>query len=106
MMQNVIIIVLRRDRVMVFCRWPETKLTDFYAQRVKKNRIKDGDKNTSYFHKSIVKIRRRNTIVSVKGENDVIQFMPNKISNTFVNYFRHIFASQNPNNGRSFLHTR
>jgi hypothetical protein len=32
--------------------------------------------------------------------------MPNKISNTFVNYFRHIFASQNPNTGRPFIHAQ
>jgi hypothetical protein len=32
--------------------------------------------------------------------------MPNQIRNTFVNYFRSIFASPNANNGRSFLHTR
>uniref|UniRef100_A0ACD5UY26 Uncharacterized protein n=1 Tax=Avena sativa TaxID=4498 RepID=A0ACD5UY26_AVESA len=77
----------------------------FYAQRVKKNWIKDGDRNTSFFHKAIAKRRRRNTILSIKDEHDIIQFMPDKISNTFVNYFRHIFASQNTNHGRPYLHT-
>jgi hypothetical protein len=32
-----------------------TKLAVFYAQRAKKNWIKDGDRNTSYFHKSFGK---------------------------------------------------
>jgi hypothetical protein len=50
------------------------------VQSAKKNWIKDGDRNTSYFHKVITK-RRRNTIVSVKDENDVTQFMHDKISN-------------------------
>jgi hypothetical protein len=42
---------------------------------------------TLFFHQAITKRRRRNTIVYVKDENDIVQFMPDKISNTFVNYF-------------------
>jgi hypothetical protein len=61
---------------------------------------------TLFFHQAITKRRRRNTIVYVKDENDIVQFMPNKISNTFVNYFRNIFASQNSNHGRPFMHTQ
>ena len=53
----------------------------------------------------VVKRRRRNTIVSVKDENDVLQFMPDKICNTFVSYFRSIFASTNANNGRPYVGT-
>jgi hypothetical protein len=83
-----------------------TKLTDSYMQRAKKKWIKDGDRNTSFFHHAIVKRRRRNTIVSVKDENNVMQFKPDKISNTFVNYFRSIFSSTNANTGRPFLGTQ
>ena len=45
-------------------------------------------------------------IVSIKDENDIIQNMPKQISNTFVNYFRHIFASTNNNVGRPYFHTQ
>lgn len=83
-----------------------TKLTDSYVQRAKKQWVKDGDRNTSFFHHAIVKRRRRNAIVSIKDENNVMQFMPDQISNTFVNYFRSIFVSPNANNGRPFLHTQ
>uniref|UniRef100_A0ACD5UN78 Uncharacterized protein n=1 Tax=Avena sativa TaxID=4498 RepID=A0ACD5UN78_AVESA len=83
-----------------------TKLTDSYMQRAKKQWIKDGDRNTSFFHRAIVKRRRRNTIVSVKDENNVLQLMLDKISNTFVNYFRSIFTSTRTNNGRPFIHTQ
>ena len=83
-----------------------TKLTDSYMQRAKKQWIRDGDRNTSFFHHAIVKRRRRNTILSVKDENDVIQFMPDRISNTFVKYFRSIFASVNTNNDRMFTGTQ
>jgi hypothetical protein len=83
-----------------------TKLTDSYMQRAKKHWIKDGDRNTSFFHNAVVKRRRRNTIVSVKDKNNVMQYMPDKISNTFIQYFRSIFASLNTNNGRPFLATQ
>jgi hypothetical protein len=83
-----------------------TKLTDSYVQRAKKQWVKDGDRNTTFFHHAIVKRRRRNTIASIKDENDVWQFTPDQISNTFVNYFRSIFASPNANNGRPFMHTQ
>jgi hypothetical protein len=82
-----------------------TKLTDFYMQRAKKQWVKDGDRNTSFFHHAAVKRRRRNTIASVKDENNVLHFMPDKISNTFVNYFRSIFSSTNANNGRPYTAT-
>ncbi|XP_071676984.1 uncharacterized protein [Lolium perenne] len=76
------------------------------SKRAKKQWIKDGDRNTSFFHHAIVKRRRRNTIVSVKDENNVLQFSPDRISNTFVNYFRSIFASTNANIGRPFTGTQ
>jgi peptidoglycan hydrolase CwlO-like protein len=38
-----------------------TKLNDCYVQRAKKNWVKDGDRNTAYFHRSIAKRRKRNT---------------------------------------------
>uniref|UniRef100_A0ACD5TJE8 Uncharacterized protein n=1 Tax=Avena sativa TaxID=4498 RepID=A0ACD5TJE8_AVESA len=81
-----------------------TKLTDSYMQRAKKQWIKDGDMNTNFFHRAIVK-RRRNTIVLVKDKNTVLQFMLDRISNTFVNYFISIFTSTQTNNGRPFIYT-
>lgn len=83
-----------------------TKLTDFYMQRAKKHWIKDGDRNTSFFHHAIVKRKRRNTIASIKDENDVLQCMPEKISNTFVNYFRSIFTSTQANDGRPYIYSQ
>jgi phage host-nuclease inhibitor protein Gam len=83
-----------------------SKLTESYMQRAKKHWIKDGDMNTAYFHRSIIKRRRRNNIASIMDENNVLQHMPDKICNTFVNYFRSIFASSNTNHGRPFLSTQ
>jgi hypothetical protein len=83
-----------------------TKLTDSYIQRAKKHWIRDGDRNTSFFHRSIIKRRRRNAIISIKDESDVMQHMPEKISDTFVSYFRSIFASSNANTGRPFINSQ
>jgi hypothetical protein len=58
-----------------------------------------------FFHHAVVKRKIRNSIVSIKDENDVLQSMPGKISNTFVSYFRLIFAPANTNNGRPFIGT-
>jgi hypothetical protein len=83
-----------------------TKLTDSYVQRAKKLWVKDGDRNTAFFHHAIVKRRRRNNIVSIKDENDILQFTLEKISNTFVRYFRSIFTSVQTNNSRQYLYTQ
>jgi hypothetical protein len=76
-------------------------------QRAKMNWIKDVDRNTSFFHRAIVKRRRRNTIISMRDENNVLHYMRDKISNTFVNYFRSIFfASTQINNSKPYLNTQ
>jgi hypothetical protein len=97
-----------RMEAMLVTRYEQTirKLTDSYMQRAKKQWIKDGDRNTTFFHGAITKRRRRNTIVSVKDENNVIQYMLERISNTFVNYFRYIFDSTQPNTSRPFINTQ
>jgi hypothetical protein len=77
-----------------------TKVNDSYVQRAKKNWVKYGNRNTAYFHRSIAK-RRRNTIVSIKDEQNVIHFMPHKIATVLVSYFRSIFQSNVSNNASS-----
>ena len=82
-----------------------SKLDDYYRQRAKKNWIKDGDKNTAFFRRAVAKRRRRNTIVSIKDESNLTHFMLDRISNTFVTYFRSIFSSSSANSGRPFDHS-
>ena len=45
-----------------------TKLTEFYRQRAKKHWATHGDKNSRYFHISVLKRRRRNRIVSINND--------------------------------------
>ena len=80
-----------------------SKLNSFYKQRSKKGWATDGDRNTNFFHQVVLKRRKRNTICSVKDENNIVHFKPSLIANTFVNYFRYIFSSTHINCGRPFL---
>lgn len=47
-----------------------------------------------FFHRAVARRKRRNSIVSITDEHNVTHSMPGKIANTFVLYFRFIFASQ------------
>ncbi|KAM3331616.1 hypothetical protein ACQJBY_027530 [Aegilops geniculata] len=73
------------------------KLNQFYKQRSKKHWAGAGDRNTKFFNQAVVKRRKRNTICSIKDENNMIHFKPTAITNTFVNYFHYIFSSSNHN---------
>jgi hypothetical protein len=55
-----------------------TKLTEFYSQRAKKHWARDGDRNTTYFDQEVLKRRRRNTIVSIKDEHNIMHFNPDE----------------------------
>ena len=48
-----------------------------------------------FFHRSIAKRRRRNTILSIKDENNLVHHLSDRIAHTFVSYFRSIFATSN-----------
>lgn len=81
-----------------------TKLTHFYSQRAKNSGLKM-EIETPSISTMMFSREGKNTIVSIKDENDVMHFEPQNIANTFVNYFRYIFSSPNANNGRPFLGT-
>jgi hypothetical protein len=82
-----------------------SQLNTFYKQRSKKGWASDGDRNTKFFHQAVIKRRKRNTICSVKDENEVVHFKPALIANTFVNYFRYIFSSHHAASNRPFVHS-
>ena len=83
-----------------------SKLNQFYKQRSKNKCAVAGDRNTKFFHQAVVKRRKRNTICSVKDENNMIHFNPTAIMNTFINYFRYIFSSPNNIVSRPYLSTQ
>lgn len=58
-----------------------TKLTQFYKQRAKNHWATKGDKNTKYFHISLLKRRSRNMIVSLK----ILKGTPHSIHRKLLN---------------------
>lgn len=53
--------------------------------------IKDGDRNTSFFHLSTVVRRWRNRIVSIKGDDNIWVHNKEEVQNIFVTYFENLF---------------
>jgi hypothetical protein len=74
-----------------------TRLTEYYKQRAKKQWAIHGDKNTRYFHISVLKRRRKNRIVSINNPKGQITLDPKEIAQCFVNYFKSIFSSSKVN---------
>lgn len=81
------------EKLLVAYEQTMTRLTEFYKQRAKKHWATKGDKNTKYFHMSVLKRRRRNRIVSTNNSKGQVTLDPEEIAHRFVNYFKNIFSS-------------
>ena len=69
-----------------------------WKQRSKDYNIKEGDRNTKYFHMIASRRRRNNFIAGVEDERGIWCDEPQKIENAFLRYFREIFTSTEPTN--------
>jgi hypothetical protein len=67
------------------------KLSDYHRQRAKKDWIKDGDRNTSFFQQASIKRRRKNRIASLVCNNDYVT-NPDDIAQIFIQYFSDLFV--------------
>ncbi|KAH6786600.1 hypothetical protein C2S52_006152 [Perilla frutescens var. hirtella] len=65
-----------------------------WHQRSRVNWIKDGDKNTEFFHRTTSRRKKRNAITRIKDENDVLITKDDEIENVLVNYFKKLFKSE------------
>lgn len=74
----------------------------FWEQRARIQRLKEGDNNTKFFHAHASNIRRRNTIQSLKIDNNWIT-SSFEIRNFFVETFKKLYTS-NHNVGFLFNH--
>lgn len=72
------------------------KLSDHHRQRAKKHWVKDGDRNTSFFHQAAIKRRRKNRITSIMSNNHLVT-NPDDIANVFIDYFTDLFCSDRTN---------
>lgn len=66
----------------------------FWRQRSRTQWLKDGDRNTKFFHQRASKWRRKNIIKGLKDEVGFWQDSPESIKKVMVEYFRKIFRSR------------
>ncbi|BAS96693.1 Os06g0205337 [Oryza sativa Japonica Group] len=78
------------------------KLSDYHKQRAKKHWVKDGDRNTSFFHQAAIKRRRKNRISSIIS-NDQLITNPDEIANVFIDYFSNLFCTDRNNRSTSYF---
>ena len=57
--------------------------------------LKDGDRNTHFFHSRATQRRRRNLITGIKDQANTWCTKPDQISATFLAYYQQLFSSSN-----------
>lgn len=68
----------------------------YWHARARANEIRDGDKNTKYFHHKASQRKRRNCIKGLLDENGVWKKGREEIGDIVHDYFADLFASENP----------
>ncbi|KAL2935618.1 hypothetical protein RDABS01_018736 [Bienertia sinuspersici] len=68
----------------------------YWHARSRANELRDGDKNTSYFHHKASQRRRRNRIVKLEDEQGVVHDREEGMSMIINNYFTNLFTSSWP----------
>ncbi|KAL5551591.1 hypothetical protein UlMin_001767 [Ulmus minor] len=68
----------------------------YWKQRSRVNWLKDGDKNTKFFHRKASNRRFKNEILGVCDENGCWQTDVGLVKSVFNDYFEAIFRSSNP----------
>lgn len=66
----------------------------FWWQRARTQWLKEGDRNTRFFHTRASNRRRKNTIKGLRGDDVVWHDSPKGIEDTVVDNFRRIFRTQ------------
>jgi len=64
----------------------------FHLQRAKKNWATLGDRNTSFFHLSIIKRNRKNRISYLQNTDGSHATTPEQLAHTLQTYFQNIFS--------------
>jgi hypothetical protein len=65
----------------------------FHLQRAKKNWATQGDRNTSFFHQSIIKRHRKNRITYLQNPDGTHSTTPEQLADTLIDNFQQIFAT-------------
>jgi hypothetical protein len=77
----------------------------YHIQRAKKCWAIKGDRNTDFFHLSIIKRNRKNTISFLTNHDGTHSTTPDQIAATLTSYFQSIFTSSIPLPLSSHFHT-
>ena len=71
-----------------------TKNAEYHKQRAKQLWATQGDRNTEFFHKAIMKRARRNKITSIIDTNGNVHSDPQAVATVLISYFSNLFATQ------------
>ena len=58
--------------------------------------LKDGDRNTCFFHCRATQRRRKNLITGIRNQSNIWCTKPEEVSDMFMTYFQQLFSSSNP----------
>ncbi|KAL0552328.1 hypothetical protein IC582_011437 [Cucumis melo] len=67
------------------------KESQFWYQRAKKLWLREGDENSSFFHRICTTRQKRNFIQEIQDEEGLIQNTNNSISSAFIKFFSRIY---------------
>lgn len=65
-----------------------------YGVRVRQNLIKEGDENTTFFHRVCSINQRKNWIKEIKDPNEVPHNSTNSISKVFLGHFKVVYSME------------
>ncbi|XP_074266656.1 uncharacterized protein LOC141589935 [Silene latifolia] len=68
-------------------------INSFLAQRAKENWVKNGDKNTAFFHASIKRRRAQNRVYQIKDKEGTLCTTPQGIKKAFEEYYLGLLGS-------------
>ncbi|PNX64854.1 hypothetical protein L195_g054234, partial [Trifolium pratense] len=69
-----------------------------WRQRSRAVWLKDGDRNTKFFHNKASQRSKVNNIKKIKDEDGVWWRGEEQVEKVFINYFEELFSSSNPSN--------
>lgn len=75
----------------------------YWKQKSHVNWLRDGDRNTSFFHGSVKKKRSQNKILFLLDEHGHEQYAEGSKGIIAVDYFQKLFSTLNPKNGMAIL---